>query len=407
MKLTNKLVLATALVGGLGLASGHAATTEAAAPVPLSFQYVARQVTYDRDYHDYDYVLGSEATTTKYYPYFTPGADPIVMDVPYQANYKPNAANITKYFEQFANMLHARNNVAPIHLTPQMNAFSTQRADAQTGSKMDHTGHGNTYENLSSGIDGESDAEVAYNEVQSWYDDSRNVIPAGQQGHFGHRANMTFLSGEAGFGYSAKTGRTAYNLGAGTVVDARYRGVADALSNPTSTKSLPKATFRSIATVKATPYNAALTVDYVPGYGIAIWTSPVSKTVVKLSNGKTKTLKDGTKWKVFNKININGKTWYHLGGNQWLQGEYLTGNEPIPPMEKVSYDMRINYVPGYSVAVFDGVGPNRKPVKVNGKVKTLKHGTWWHASGMIRTKNELWFNFGGNQWVESKYLSYF
>jgi len=56
-------------------------------------------------------------------------------------------------------------------------------------------------------------------------------------------------------------------------------------------------------------------IHYVKGYGIAIWAQPGKHPL-------TKKLAHGTSWKVFAKTTLNGKVWYNLGGNQWLDSKY-------------------------------------------------------------------------------------
>jgi hypothetical protein len=73
-----------------------------------------------------------------------------------------------------------------------------------------------------------------------------------------------------------------------------------------------------------TPVVGKVTVHYVKGYGIQIWSSyKASKKVVKDSKGKAKKLMHGSSWKVFASVNYNGHTWYNLGGNQWIDSSYV------------------------------------------------------------------------------------
>lgn len=60
------------------------------------------------------------------------------------------------------------------------------------------------------------------------------------------------------------------------------------------------------------------TVNYMPGYGIAVWNSPYYGQKV---TGKI--LKTGTAWKSFAEVTVNNQVWYNLGGNQWMAGAYL------------------------------------------------------------------------------------
>lgn len=70
------------------------------------------------------------------------------------------------------------------------------------------------------------------------------------------------------------------------------------------------------------PLTAVGTVSYVPGYGIQVWTQ--DSGLVFNENGSAKKLAHGTSWKVFAKMTLRGTTYYNLGGNQWLDGSYLT-----------------------------------------------------------------------------------
>ena len=59
-------------------------------------------------------------------------------------------------------------------------------------------------------------------------------------------------------------------------------------------------------------------INYVPGYGINLWIGYGSNA--KWSGRR---LPHGTTWKFYNKVTANGKTWYNLGGNQWIDGSYF------------------------------------------------------------------------------------
>lgn len=58
-------------------------------------------------------------------------------------------------------------------------------------------------------------------------------------------------------------------------------------------------------------------VNYVPGYGIMVWKNPGSGMLGRY-------LPHGSRWRVFKKATLaNGTTWYNLGGDQWVDGQYL------------------------------------------------------------------------------------
>ena len=132
-------------------------------------------------------------------------------------------------------------------------------------------------------------------------------------------------------------------------------------------------------------------VNYVPGYGIAVFDQPNGHAI----SGKY--LATGTSWKVFDQQTVNNQVWYNLGGKQWVSGAYLKATPPTPPFAKTVGT--VQYVPGYGIAVWNSDQPNRRPT---GQV--LAHGTRWQVLGHSVVNGEDWYNLGGNQWVAGQYL---
>lgn len=67
--------------------------------------------------------------------------------------------------------------------------------------------------------------------------------------------------------------------------------------------------------------NATGRVNYVPGYGIVIWGTPLNGKPVNIGRGRR--LAHGTTWRVYQRAVVNGKVWYELGSEQWVDGQYL------------------------------------------------------------------------------------
>lgn len=99
-------------------------------------------------------------------------------------------------------------------------------------------------------------------------------------------------------------GQTMYRLGSDKQwIPAQYTNLQEVSTNSSSAKKAD-----------------VVTIKYVPGYGIAVWTSPSSNSVIK-----GKTLKHNTSWKFFKEANGNdGYVWYNLGGNQWISSRYTS-----------------------------------------------------------------------------------
>lgn len=65
-----------------------------------------------------------------------------------------------------------------------------------------------------------------------------------------------------------------------------------------------------------TPFRAVGQVNFVPGYGIAIWNN-----AGHVIPGRY--LAHGTRWQLFQRKVMNGRVWYNLGGDQWVSSQYI------------------------------------------------------------------------------------
>lgn len=66
---------------------------------------------------------------------------------------------------------------------------------------------------------------------------------------------------------------------------------------------------------QVTAKSGVLTINSKPDYGVAVWRVPGQDQI----SGKF--LKDGSSWRYFRVANVNGQTWYDLGGNQWISAK--------------------------------------------------------------------------------------
>ena len=64
-----------------------------------------------------------------------------------------------------------------------------------------------------------------------------------------------------------------------------------------------------------TAKSGVLTINSKPDYGVAVWRVPGQDQI----SGNF--LKDGSSWRYFRVANVNGQTWYDLGGNQWISAK--------------------------------------------------------------------------------------
>lgn len=66
---------------------------------------------------------------------------------------------------------------------------------------------------------------------------------------------------------------------------------------------------------QVTAKSGVLTINSKPDYGVPVWRVPGQDQI----SGKF--LKDGSSWRYFRLANVNGQTWYDLGGNQWISAK--------------------------------------------------------------------------------------
>ena len=64
-------------------------------------------------------------------------------------------------------------------------------------------------------------------------------------------------------------------------------------------------------------------INYAKGYGIQVWTK--DHKIVRNADGSAKKLGGETNWKVFGSVqNFGGKLYYCVGGNQYVDADYVT-----------------------------------------------------------------------------------
>ncbi|BDR56025.1 hypothetical protein [Xylocopilactobacillus apis] len=104
---------------------------------------------------------------------------------------------------------------------------------------------------------------------------------------------------------------------------------------------------------------------------------------------------NNSRWKTSGISYSNNTFWFKVGDKQWINGIYVESNN-------YSYKSiaTINYLPKYGIRVWTSPFFNKKPVGN----KFLKTGTKWKTFKATTVNNASWFNLGGNQWVDGKYL---
>ncbi|WDF82866.1 SLAP domain-containing protein [Lacticaseibacillus pabuli] len=122
-------------------------------------------------------------------------------------------------------------------------------------------------------------------------------------------------------------------------------------------------------------------------------------------------LAKNSSWKVSGvTIAPNGDVFYKVGANQFIRadaanltmnaGQSLSGNGSI----KVKKIATIKYVPGYGIQVWKN---DFKTVVKNadGSKKKLNDKTSWKVSGIVKHDGHVFYNLGGNQYIDASYAT--
>lgn len=150
-------------------------------------------------------------------------------------------------------------------------------------------------------------------------------------------------------------------------------------------------------------------INYVKGYGVNLWKLNQDQSLTWIAPRR---LAHGSKWQVYGYTDLADKKMrlYNLGGNQWVDSQYLVNTSvPAKSAEKTDWQkdatalpansfIVIGYTPGYGTAVWRQEG---NQMRTTGK--TLYNGTAWKAFSQKTLNNILYYNVGGNQWVNSNY----
>lgn len=212
------------------------------------------------------------------------------------------------------------------------------------------------------------------------------------------------------FSRTTADNNTWYNLGGNQYVLASDLVTASnkpsSSSNKTDSDKNTTNTSLTTSTVATTPANGTVKITNTKGATLYSAPSKAAKTSRVLSNGSA--------WRTFKAANNDGAAWLNLGGNQWVltadtnaaKSNSSTTNTNKNQNQSSSTDVKstpvngtlqINYVPGYSIAVWGKPGQDR----IAGKY--LKHGTSWKFYAIATANGHTWYNLGGNQWIDGNY----
>ena len=140
----------------------------------------------------------------------------------------------------------------------------------------------------------------------------------------------------------------------------------------------------------------AAKINYVHGYNVKEYNSPDGLWSYQY-------IHDDTSVSVTKQAFYNGEKWYKLNNGYWVKAQYVRPADQ-DGSEKIKGIATINYVPGYGIAVyrFPGYGELVMDKKTM-NFKRLPHGTSWKVFKRITVNGIVYYNLGGEQWIDGRY----
>lgn len=129
-----------------------------------------------------------------------------------------------------------------------------------------------------------------------------------------------------------------------------------------------------------------------------------AKAVIKYNDttAPVGTLNANTSWKIFFKTTINGVPYYNLGGNQYVKVGDVSMDTPAKPVPLRAVGT-VHYVPGYGIQVW--TQKHGFVYNADGSKKKLAHGTSWKVFSQMNIKGTVYYNLGGDQWMDANYIN--
>ena len=236
------------------------------------------------------------------------------------------------------------------------------------------------------------------------------------------------------FGQENANGYLWINLGGNQWVNSADPSAFSLISAPTTTATKTTTTAKTATSKTSTATKATTKTDttapasvvtpgkvtITPGHSVSIYTSPSADTPT------SKKLAGGTTWKMFSQVTYRGYLWVNVGGNQWINDAdanalnltYTTAKTSKTATKtttkaasktstktsttksgvtSISGTVKIHYVPGYGIAVWDA------PQDGSVTGKKLADGSSWRVFQTTTVNGVAWYNLGGNQWISGTY----
>lgn len=156
------------------------------------------------------------------------------------------------------------------------------------------------------------------------------------------------------------------------------------------------------ATLKSQQPNEDYKDDQITSYPdiVHVTATPSARAYDDKHNALAVSLANGTDWKIDQKsVHSDGSVWYRVATDQWVSANdvEVKGSNYVT---SVSGMVKINYIPGYGVNVYNSPASNNKFTGTR-----LADGTTWRVTSKQIVDGQTWYKVNAG-WVNGKYCIY-
>ena len=156
------------------------------------------------------------------------------------------------------------------------------------------------------------------------------------------------------------------------------------------------------ATLKSQQPNNDYEQDQIVSYPdiVRVTATPSARAYDSKHNVLAISLANGTDWKIDKKsTHTDGSVWYRVANDQWVNANdvEVKGSNYVT---SVSGMVKINYIPGYGVNVYNSPASNNKFTGTR-----LADGTTWRVTSKQIVDGQTWYKVNAG-WVNGKYCIY-
>lgn len=156
------------------------------------------------------------------------------------------------------------------------------------------------------------------------------------------------------------------------------------------------------ATLKSQQPNENYKDDQITSYPdiVHVTATPSARAYDDKHNALAVSLANGTDWKIDQKsVHSDGSVWYRVATDQWVSANdvEVKGSNYVT---SVSGMVKINYIPGYGVNVYNSPASNNKFTGTR-----LADGTTWRVTSKQIVDGQTWYKVNAG-WVNGKYCIY-